>query len=134
MIDEGGAIKTTLLAIPGITALTGTGGAARLWPDQVYPLAGYNPNQGIAIAWATRGGGSLYNRAMMSPRIQFKIWGADMLTARQGYAALVDALDGKSPGMIRIANLETLGQPGNEQSVNAGWDYILCFFTIWLVR
>lgn len=99
------------------------------------PIAGYKPNDGVAIAFRTRGGGTMYHGGLMYPSVQFKIWGGvvnDTLPVVAGYRALVDVLHDKSPGAIRSAYLEVLGQTAEEQ--DTGWPFVLCFFTIWLVR
>lgn len=128
MIDSGAAIKTALLTQTPLTAIIG----ARLWPERVMPIAGYKPNDGVAIAFRTRGGGTMYRNGLMFPSVQFKIWGIDEYTANTGYRTLVDVLHDKSFGAIRSAYLEVLGQTSEEQ--DTGWPFVLAFFTIWLVR
>lgn len=135
MNDEGQAIKTVLLTQTAITALTGTGSTARIWPHRTLPIAGYKPNDGVAIGFRTRGGGMLYSQGLMFPSVQFKIWGGvvgDTLPVVTGYRTLVDVLDGKSIGGIRIANLDGLPQVSQEQDTD--WPFALVFFDIWLAR
>jgi hypothetical protein len=128
MNDAGALIRTALLAQAPLTAIIGN----RLWPERTMPIAGYQPNNGVAIAFRTRGGGTMYRNGYMYPSVQFKIWGIDEFTANTGYRALVDVLHDKSPGTIRSAYLEVLGQTAEEQ--DTGWPFVLCFFTIWLAR
>lgn len=97
------------------------------------PIAGYKPNNGVAIGFRTRGGGTLYRQGLMFPSVQFKIWGGvvdDTLPVVAASRELVDVLDGKSFGAIRIANLEGLPQVSQEQDTE--WPFGLVFFTIWL--
>lgn len=130
MTDEGQAIKTALLTRTALTALTGTGSTARIWPHRVAPVAGYAPNTGVAVAFRTRGGGTLYSRGLMFPSVQFKVWGIDEYTAYAAGRTLVDVLDGKSFGAIRMANLDGLPQVATEQDTD--WPFALLFFNIWL--
>jgi hypothetical protein len=132
MIDEGLAIKTALLTQTALTALTGTGATARIWPARSMPIVGYHPNDGVAIAFRTRGGGPMYQNGLINPSVQFKVWGIDEQTANTGYRALVDVLHDKSIGAIKSAYLEVLGQTSEEQET--GWPFVLTFFTIWLAR
>jgi hypothetical protein len=128
--DEGQAIKTALLTRTALTTLTGAGSTARIWPHRVTPIAGYKPNDGAAIAFRTRGGGSLYSRQFMYPSVQFKVWGIDEFTAYTAGRTLVDVLDGKSFSVIRMAILDGLPQIALEQDTD--WPFALLFFNIWL--
>lgn len=126
MNDAGALIRSSLLTQTTLTDLT----SARLWPERAMPVAGYKPNDGVAIAFRTRGGGTMYYNGLMFPSVQFKIWGVDELTANTGYRALVDVLHNKNPGSIRSAYLDVLGQTAEEQ--DTGWPFVVCFFMIWL--
>jgi hypothetical protein len=132
MIDDGQTIKDALLTQSALTALTGVGSTARLWPHRTLPIAGYKPQDGIAIGFRTRGGDSIYSRALMYPSVQFKVWGIDEHAARVAAGVLVDVLDGQSFSSIRIAHMEGLPQVAHEQDTD--WVFGLVFFTIWLVR
>lgn len=133
MNDEGALIKAALLTRTPLTTLIGTGSTARLWPYRSMPMAGYKPNDGIAIAFRTRGGGTPYQGGLMSPSVQFKVWGGvvdDPAPVKNGLGVLVDVLNNKSFGAIRMAYLEQLGQISQEQDTD--WPFALAFFTIWL--
>lgn len=124
MIDANAVIKSALLANAPLVALTGQ----RIWAARNLPAAGYQPSQGGALAFRTRGGGVTYNNALQFPSVQFKCWGATEIVASNVYRALYDALLTPSAG-IRSAVIEVLGQPVEEEN---GWPFVLAFYTIWL--
>jgi len=131
MTDEGQAIKTALLTRTALTALTGT----RIWPHRATPIVGYKPADGVALGFRVSGGETMYQAGLMMPRVQFKIWGGaidDTYTVRTAAGVLVDVLDGKSFGAIRMANLDGLPQVATEQDTD--WPFALVFFNIWLAR
>lgn len=131
MTDEGLAIKTALATRTALTALTST----RIWPHRSMPLVGYKPTDGVALGFRVSGGGTMYQAGLMFPRVQFKVWGGlvdDYYTVRSACGVLVDVLDGKSFGAIRMANMDGLPQVATEQDTD--WPFALVFFNIWLAR
>lgn len=124
MIDSNAVIKAALLANAPLVVLTGQ----RIWAARNLPAAGYQPSQGGAIVFRTRGGGVTYNNKMQFPSVQFKCYGPTEEAAMAVYRALFDVLSSPS-GAIRSPVMDILGQPAEEEN---GWPFVLTFYTIWL--
>mgnify|MGYP003441457448 CR=1 FL=1 len=124
MIDCHIVIKNALLANDALTELTST----RIWPGRVMPVPGYQPAQGGAVAFRTRGGGTIYPGSLQFPSVQFKCWGATDGAAMAVYRALYDALEWPAGG-IKSTQVDALGQPAEEEN---GWPFVLGFWTVWL--
>lgn len=127
MNDINTVLTTALLAQTSLTGVIDD----RLWGQGTVPPAGlYTPNDGGAIVFRVRGGGTLYKGGLMFPSIQFKCYGADEPTAWAVYYALYDALADKALPGIKSAYLEQLGQVSEDQ--DTGWIFVLAFFTAWM--
>lgn len=119
-------LRAYLAAQSDLTDLTGS----RIWAALTYPPAGYNPSDGPAIVFNSRGGPGLsYNSQMLTDSIQFKCYAADQLAALTLYGVLVDVLHDASALNIRNAALEVSGAVLQEPEP-VGWPFVLCFFTV----
>jgi hypothetical protein len=129
MIDIEKVVRDYLVTVPAITALTGD----RIYASRDVPPPGYRPQQGHALVYKVRGGTITSERsAIVNPSLQFKCYGLTEADAADLYLALVDALEGKHPGAVRMALTETLGQPLEEPDTH--WRYVLSFFKLTALR
>ena len=129
MIDIEKKVRDYLVTVAPITALTST----RIYASRDTPPPGYSPDDGAALVFKTRGGTISSERsAIVNPSLQFKAYGQTEADAMDLYLALVDALEGKHPGAVRVALTETLGQPLEEPETQ--WRYVLSFFKLAALR
>lgn len=130
MIDVEDAVRDYLLTVSAITSLTGQ----RIYAARDVPPPGYEPSEGRALVFKTRGGliNTTHRSAHISPSLQFKCYGLTEADAMDLYMALVDALHDSRPGAIMYAGVETLGQPLEEPDTR--WRYVLVFFKLIALR
>lgn len=128
MIDIEATVRTYLLSVPGVTALTGT----RIYAGRDVPPVGYQPSDGGAICFKVRGGSLNYPAVHADSSLQFKCYGASEVAAAGVYRALVDALQDARTNTILSSQLEILGQHLEEPETQ--WRFVLAFFQIILVR
>lgn len=124
MIDAPEVLLTYLAAQTPLTVLTGS----RIWPQRINPIEGYLPSDGHALAFRSRGGGTLdYSGAIFTQSWTFKAYGESEREADRLYRVLFDVLnEAKTSGLYR-ATLEVGGQSLQEPIV--GWDYSLSYWT-----
>ncbi len=130
MINAAVVLRTFLVAQPTLYALT----AERIYEERLVPVKGYQPSDGGAICFRSRGGPGLdYSGALYGNSWLFRCYGEDEASADALYRTLVDVLDGAQTGGMYAASLEIAGQLLEEQTL--GWHYSLSFFgTIMLAQ
>ena len=123
-VDETKAVLDYLQAQSAITALTST----RLWADVDEPSPSYKPNDGVGICFKVRGGIDLDPNVLMSPSLQFKIYGASEATCRQAARVLHDNFDERANKDILTVYRETM--PVTLQEPETDWIYCLVFYKV----
>lgn len=95
------------------------------------PPAGYEPGDGAAIVFKTRGGEDDDVRAVMKPSLQFKCYGSTpavaMQTAHKLHAALVDAKNKNIMAAERESMPVTLREPETD------WPYALVYYSMMVI-
>jgi len=122
--DESKVTLTMLQAQAALTVVTST----RIWADVDEPPAGYKPADGVGICFKVRGGIDLDPPVLMSPSMQFKIYGANEVTARSAARVLHDAINERSDANILTVYRETLPVTLKEPDTN--WTYCLVFYKV----
>lgn len=126
MINTLTTLRAHLLTFDDLTAITGQ----RIWAGGAFPPQGYTPEAGPGIVFNGRGGlGLNTNSRLLYESFQFKCYAASVLAALALYGTLVDVLHDSSAQGIRIALLETTGQPLREPDP-LGWPFVLAFFQV----
>jgi len=135
MKDVHKTISEFLLAQTTLTAKVDN----RIWvgsePPSSYKPTGatdrkaYKPrDDGPAIVFKVRGGGLDYEDAVLSPSVQFKIYGRTAINADVVYRVLCDVLHGGHDDEILNGELEMLGQLLYEPDTD--WPYIMTAFRV----
>lgn len=129
MIDTNLVIRELLLLNSGISALVGT----RIYCP--YLPEGYDPANGSAIQYFSRGGKDDLYLPIVRPSVQLSCWAASPMAARALYCAVHGYLDvlprtSTTTGTVMYA----LQQSGGQDLIDpgTGWSYVLSFweFTI----
>ncbi len=129
MVDASLTLLTHLEAQSALTALTST----RIWAETNEPPPGYEPTDGAAICFKTRGGpGFDEEDAVLTSSFQFKIYGSTRALSMACYRALVDALHSNRGSGILMGNLEAPGE--TLQEPDTLWYFTLCFFTVIIIN
>lgn len=126
MIDVNIKVLEHLAANAPLCALTGN----RIYAGRDTPPPGYDPSQGNAICFTSRGGNPDYPDALLIVSFQFKCYAPSELDAFTLYRTLYDALHTQTSDFILHAESETFGQVLEEPDTN--WIFALAFFSVML--
>ena len=121
MISVHKSIKTYLLSVPEITAITST----RIYGGRSVPPKRYHPNLGGCIVFNRRGGQSLVRNSHLNPSMQFKCYGLTEVAAEALGCALFDAFDVAGNQYFKSVQVEVQGQLIEEQT---DWVFDLWFY------
>lgn len=107
------------------TALPG----AELYAGVTYPPAGATPSTGqiLACIWI-RGGQGDEEDALLSPSVQFKVYGATATEAWSNYRAVEAALEGLAGPAVTWGYREAF--PQLLQEIDSGWHFALLFYNL----
>jgi hypothetical protein len=126
MIDVDAEMRAYLVGKPALTALVDQ----RIYA-LVDPPAGYLASDGPAVVFTTRGTLS-YPSKIFKGIAQFRTIAEDLVTARQVYMALVDAMQDGYNDVLRIARLDLGGE--SLQDPETGWYYVSASFRVTLAN
>jgi hypothetical protein len=125
MVDVCAVVRTYLA---GLGAFSGV----RLYAERDEPPVNYNPSQGPALVFKVRGGNLNYPSVFVMASMQFKCYGITNVVANDVYLSLINALHDARTNTILSAEVEVLGQILEEPQTL--WTFVLCFFSLILVR
>lgn len=125
MIDVEATILEYLKTQPGLTALTND----RIHASLYFPKE-YKPAEGQGLLFNVRGGDQDYTSLVLRPSVQFRSYGATPALARELDLALYGVLNDKSYCQIKIARLESIGQPLQDPATR--WPYVLTFYRFFI--
>lgn len=124
-IDPHPLITAHLLTISEVTALVGSGSAARIWQGEDTPPMGYEPTQGAAIVFRVRGGTEDHSPHYARPSIQFKCYGPTRAAAYSLALTAKAALDNAPISGLPTGNPEGIPNLINETN---GWPMAVFFY------
>jgi len=127
MIDVLAVIRAHLLANAALVALV----ESRIYAGVSLP-PGYDPADGPAILFNTRGGVDEYSRATTRPSVQYRSYGATAAACVQVDRALYDALQDNTGTGVRTSIRETYPQLLEEPGTQPAWLYVLSGYDHWL--
>lgn len=127
MIDIPKAIRDFLVEPSPLFTATST----RIWAEVTMPPAGYTPALGAGIAFAIRGGNTLYEE-VHNPRVQFKCYGTSPQNARVLWGLLRDRLHEAKTGDFKMALCQDVGTVLQEPETTPPWHFALTFYRFWV--
>lgn len=103
----------------------------RIHADVDSPPAGYTPADGPCFCFKVRGGDDDDTQAVQSVSMQFKVYGATAIEARQAYRDLHNVLKNAKTSKILSSWREALGITLSEP--DTGWLYVLVYYSLMIV-
>lgn len=128
MLNPNKVLRDYLLTVDALTALVGTNIAYPDLPAKTDVAGGAK-----ALVFSARGGLSGVETPLLKPSYQFRAWALRPAEAREVYAALFDALHGKSNLGAGAARILAAFEEVSAQDVTdeeSGWATVLGFFRI----
>ena len=123
MVDIDAVIRAWLGTLAGITSAFGN----RIYAGRLLP-PGYKPEQGKALLFAARSGQQDFSSKIMTPSMQFRIYGATEKDVREGMKDLYDAINDQKYQKIVYCRMEDGTGPVLLTEPGTNWPYILIFF------